>query len=68
MGLVSLGAFRVFSRIVKTLVLGPRDSEVAGFVCFEYPGTSRRSPLPVGALRSGGLFTKRGEGSTRCRR
>ena len=60
LGLDSLGAYRVFSRIVKTLDLGPRASEVAGNVCFEYPNVAALASY-LSALRSGGSFTKRGE-------
>jgi len=60
MGLDSLGAYRVFSRIVKTLDLGPRAAEVAGNVCFEYPNVTALASY-LSALRSGGSFTKRSE-------
>jgi thioester reductase-like protein len=60
MGLDSLGAYRVFSRIVKTLDLGPRASEVAGNVCFEYPNVAALASY-LSALRSGGSFAKRSE-------
>jgi thioester reductase-like protein len=60
MGLDSLGAYRVFSRIIKTLDLGPRASEVAGNVCFEYPNLAALASY-LSALRSGGSYTKRTE-------
>jgi thioester reductase-like protein len=60
MGLDSLGAYRVFSRIVKTLDLGPRASEVAGNVCFEYPNVAALASH-LSALRSGGSYAKRSE-------
>jgi thioester reductase-like protein len=60
LGLDSLGAYRMFSRIVKTLDLGPRASEVAGNVCFEYPNVSALASF-LSALRSGGSYTKRTE-------
>jgi thioester reductase-like protein len=60
MGLDSLGAYRMFSRIVKTLDLGPRGSEVAGNVCFEYPNVLALASF-LSALRSGGTYAKRTE-------
>ena len=60
MGLDSLGAYRVFSRIVKTLDLGPRAAEVAGNVCFEYPNVAALASF-LSALRSGGTYAKRTE-------
>jgi thioester reductase-like protein len=60
MGLDSLGAYRVFSRIVKTLDLGPRGAEVAGNVCFEYPNLAALASY-LSALRSGESYTKRTE-------
>jgi thioester reductase-like protein len=60
MGLDSLGAYRMFSRIVKTLELGPRASEVAGNVCFEYPNVAALASF-LSALRSGGTYAKRTE-------
>jgi thioester reductase-like protein len=60
LGLDSLGAYRVFSRIVKTLDLGPRASEVAGNVCFEYPNVAALASY-LSALRSGGSYAKRSE-------
>ena len=60
MGLDSLGAYRVFSRIIKTLDLGPRVSEVAANVCFEYPNVAALASH-LSALRSGGSYTKRTE-------
>jgi thioester reductase-like protein len=60
MGLDSLGAYRMFSRIVTTLDLGPRGSEVAGNVCFEYPNVTALASY-LSALRSGGSYAKRTE-------
>jgi thioester reductase-like protein len=60
MGLDSLGAYRMFSRIVKTLDLGPRASEVAGNVCFEHPNVAALASF-LSALRSGGTYEKRTE-------
>jgi thioester reductase-like protein len=59
-GLDSLGAYRVFSRIVKTLDLGPRAAEVAGNVCFEYPNLAALASY-LSALRSGGSYARRSE-------
>ncbi len=50
----------MFSRIVKTLDLGPRGSEVAGNVCFEYPNVAALASF-LSALRSGGSYAKRTE-------
>jgi thioester reductase-like protein len=58
MGLDSLGAYRMFSRIVKTLDLGVRASEVAGNVCFEYPSVAALASF-LSALRSGGAYARR---------
>ena len=60
MGLDSLGAYRMFSRIVKTLDLGPRATEVAGNVCFEHPNIAALTSF-LSALRSGGTYAKRTE-------
>lgn len=60
MGLDSLGAYRMFSRIVKTLDLGGRAMEVAGNVCFEYPNIQALASF-LSALRTGGSYTKRSE-------
>ncbi|HVU50115.1 MAG TPA: SDR family oxidoreductase [Polyangia bacterium] len=60
MGLDSLGAYRVFSRIVKTLDLGPLAGEVGGNVCFEYPNVAALASF-LSALRSGGTYAKRTE-------
>lgn len=60
MGLDSLGAYRMFSRIVKTLDLGSRAAEVAGNVCFEYPNIQSLASF-LSALRSGESYTKRSE-------
>jgi thioester reductase-like protein len=60
MGLDSLGAYRMFSRIVKTLELGPRASEVAGNVCFEHPNVAALASF-LSALRSGASYAKRTE-------
>lgn len=60
LGLDSLGAYRIFSRILKTLDLGPRASEIAGNVCFEYPSIKALASY-LSALRSGGQYSKRSE-------
>ncbi|HEY6078895.1 MAG TPA: SDR family oxidoreductase [Polyangiaceae bacterium] len=59
-GLDSLGAYRMYSRIVRTLDLGPRVSEVAGNVCFEYPSVKALASY-LSALRSGEQYSKRSE-------
>jgi thioester reductase-like protein len=56
-GLDSLGAYRMFSRIVKNLDLGPRASEVAGNVCFEHPNVAALAGF-LSALRAGGSVAK----------
>jgi thioester reductase-like protein len=60
LGLDSLGAYRMFSRIMKTLDLGAKASEVAGNVCFEYPNIQALASY-LFALRSGGSYSKRSE-------
>lgn len=60
LGLDSLGAYRMFSRIVKTLDLGPKASEVPGNVCFEYPSLKSLASY-LSALRSGESYSKRSE-------
>jgi thioester reductase-like protein len=60
LGLDSLGAYRMFSRIVRTLALGARASEVAGNVCFEYPSIDALAKYLFG-LRSGVAYAKRSE-------
>lgn len=60
LGLDSLGAYRMFSRILKTLDLGARAAEVAGNVCFEYPNVKALASY-LYALRSGGQYSKRSE-------
>jgi thioester reductase-like protein len=60
LGLDSLGAYRIYSRIMKTLDLGSRAAEVPGNVCFEYPNLKALSAY-LSALRSGGSFSKRSE-------
>jgi thioester reductase-like protein len=57
-GMDSLGAYRMFSQILKTLDLGPRASEIAGNVCFEYPNVAALASY-LSALRSGGSQAKR---------
>ncbi len=59
-GLDSLGAYRMFSRIVRTLDLGSRAAEVAGNVCFEYPNIKTLASY-LSALRTGESFAKRSE-------
>ncbi|MDB4982557.1 MAG: putative NRPS-like enzyme, partial [Myxococcales bacterium] len=60
LGLDSLGAYRMFSRIVQTLDLGSRASEVPGNVCFEYPSCKALASY-LFALRSGESYSKRSE-------
>jgi thioester reductase-like protein len=60
LGLDSLGAYRMFSRILRTLDLGGRTSEVPGNVCFEYPSI-RALASYLFALRSGESYSKRSE-------
>jgi thioester reductase-like protein len=60
MGLDSLGAYRTFSRIVRTLDLGSRAPSVPGNVCFEYPNV-RALAAYLHALSSGGSYSKRSE-------
>ncbi|HVR62303.1 MAG TPA: SDR family oxidoreductase, partial [Polyangia bacterium] len=60
LGLDSLGAYRMFSRILRTLDLGGQGSEVPGNVCFEYPSV-RALASYLFALRSGQSYTKRSE-------
>jgi thioester reductase-like protein len=60
LGLDSLGAYRMFSRIMKTLDLGARAAEVPGNVCFEYPSL-RALAAYLSALRAGASYSKRSE-------
>lgn len=60
LGLDSLGAYRMFSRMVRTLDLGPKVTEVPGNVCFEYPNITALAAY-LSALRSGGCYSKRSE-------
>lgn len=60
LGLDSLGSYRMFSRIMKTLDLGPKASEVPSNVCFEYPNLEALSAY-LSALRSGETYSKRSE-------
>jgi thioester reductase-like protein len=60
LGLDSLGAYRMYSRILKTLDLGSRASEVASNVCFEYPNLKALASH-LCALRSGSQYSKRSE-------
>ncbi len=60
LGLDSLGAYRMFSRIMKTLDVGSKASEVAANVCFEYPNITALASY-LFALRSGGSYSKRSE-------
>jgi thioester reductase-like protein len=60
LGLDSLGAYRMYSRIVKTLDLGSKAGEVAGNVCFEYPNVKALASY-LSALRSGESYSKRSE-------
>jgi thioester reductase-like protein len=59
-GLDSLGAYRMYSRILRTLDLGSRASDVAGNVCFEYPNI-RALASYLFALRSGASYSKHSE-------
>ena len=60
LGLDSLGAYRMFSRILRSLDLGGRASEVPGNVCFEYPNLKALTSY-LSALRSGETYSKRSE-------
>jgi thioester reductase-like protein len=60
LGLDSLGAYRMYSRILKTLDLGPGAGELAGNVCFEYPNITALASY-LSALRSGAQYDKRSE-------
>jgi len=60
LGLDSLGAYRMYSRILKTLDLGSKASEIAGNVCFEYPSIKALASY-LSALRSGASYSKRSE-------
>jgi thioester reductase-like protein len=60
LGLDSLGAYRMYSRIMKTLDLGSRAAEVPGNVCFEYPNLKALAAY-LSSLRSGESFSKRSE-------
>lgn len=60
LGLDSLGAYRMFSRIMKTLDLGTKAAEVPGNVCFEYPNLAALTSY-LSALRSGESYSKRSE-------
>jgi thioester reductase-like protein len=60
LGLDSLGAYRMFSRIRRTLDLGAGAEDVAGNVCFEYPNITALASY-LFALRSGGSYSKRSE-------
>lgn len=60
MDLDSLGAYRMFSRIMRTLDLGPKASEVPGNVCFEYPNIESLAAY-LNALRTGAAHAKRSE-------
>ncbi len=60
LGLDSLGAYRIFSRIMKSLDLGPSAADVPGNVCFEYPNIKALASY-LSALRSGGAYSKRSE-------
>src|SRR5204862_145602 len=54
------GAYRMYSRIRRTLDLGPGASDVAGNVCFEYPNVTTLASY-LFALRTGGSYSKRSE-------
>ncbi len=60
LGLDSLGAYRIFSRIMKSLDLGPSARDVPGNVCFEYPSIKALASY-LSALRSGESYSKRSE-------
>jgi thioester reductase-like protein len=59
-GLDSLGAYRMFSRMLKTLDLGAGAAELSGNVCFEYPNIKALASY-LSALRSGESYSKRSE-------
>lgn len=59
-GLDSLGAYRMFSRIVDTLDLGPKVTDVPSNVCFEYPNINALAAY-LTALRTGVEHSKRSE-------
>jgi thioester reductase-like protein len=59
-GLDSLGAYRMYSRIVRTLDLGSGSADVPGNVCFEYPNIKTLASY-LFALRSGTSYGKRSE-------
>lgn len=60
LGLDSLGAYRMYSRIMRTLDLGSKAADVAGNVCFEYPSIQALASY-LSALRSGAAYSKRSE-------
>jgi thioester reductase-like protein len=60
LGLDSLGAYRIYSRILRSLDLGGRGAEVPGNVCFEYPNLKALASY-LSALRSGETYSKRSE-------
>jgi thioester reductase-like protein len=59
-GLDSLGAYRMYSRMLKTLDLGSGAGELSGNVCFEYPSIKALASY-LFALRSGASHSKRSE-------
>jgi thioester reductase-like protein len=60
LGLDSLGAYRMYSRVMRTLDLGAGAAEISGNVCFEYPNI-RSLGSYLFALGSGGSYSKRSE-------
>lgn len=60
LGLDSLGAYRMFARILHTLDLGPNASELPSNACFEYPNIHSLASY-LFALRTGADHCKRSE-------
>jgi thioester reductase-like protein len=60
LGLDSLGSYRIYSRIMKTLDLGDKASEVPSNACFEYPNLEALASY-LSALRTGETYSKRSE-------
>jgi thioester reductase-like protein len=60
LGLDSLGAYRMYSRIMRALDLGSKAADVTGNVCFEYPSVTSLASY-LSALRSGAAYSKRSE-------
>ncbi len=60
LGLDSLSAYRIYSRILRSLDLGGKAAEVPGNVCFEYPNLKALAAY-LSALRTGETYSKRSE-------